>query len=175
MADLPTPPYTEATVDLVAEATEQHHIVDGQTDAMGNSPCVCGQWWDAPGDNPGWDQHMAEVALNALVRAGLLLPEGAETRTEWRPGASVNAVEFAAKTMGHSAGCPCYRCRDLRAGFRSGVAAGRAQAAADIRARADDEAQRAGFGVHGHDGCCARPAPPNDVMDAQQGKDSPEV
>lgn len=75
-------PYSEATVELVAEATEQHHIVAGETDAMGNNPCVCGQWWDAAGDNPGWDQHMAEVALDALAAAGLLLPEGAETRTE---------------------------------------------------------------------------------------------
>lgn len=66
-----TPP--EDLRDLIAGATEQHHIVAGQTDAMGNNPCVCGQWWDAAGDNPGWDQHMADVALVALHAAGLLV------------------------------------------------------------------------------------------------------
>jgi len=66
-----TPP--EHLRDLIAEATEQHHIEAGETDAMGNNPCVCGQWWDAAGDNPGWDQHMADVALVALHRAGLLV------------------------------------------------------------------------------------------------------
>lgn len=66
------PRWSEATAELVAEATEKHHLVNGQTDAMGNSPCVCGQWWDAAGDNPGWDQHMAEVTLTALADAGWL-------------------------------------------------------------------------------------------------------
>lgn len=78
-----TPPYSEATVELVTDATEQHYLSDGQTDAMGNSACSCGQWWDAAGDNPGWDQHMAEVALGALAAAGRLLPEPVDTRTEW--------------------------------------------------------------------------------------------
>lgn len=77
-----TPPYSEATVELVTDATEQHYLSDGQTDAMGNSACSCGQWWDAAGDNPGWDQHMAEVALGALAAAGRLLPEGAPTAAE---------------------------------------------------------------------------------------------
>lgn len=67
-------PYTDADVELVATATEQHHIVDDRTDAMGNSPCVCDQWWDAAGDNPSWDQHLAEVALTALAAAGRLAP-----------------------------------------------------------------------------------------------------
>lgn len=74
------PSYTEEDVELVAEATEQHHIEFGITDAMGNNPCSCGQWWDAAGDNPGWDQHMAEVALAALAAAGRLIPPGSETR-----------------------------------------------------------------------------------------------
>lgn len=65
-------PYTEDDVALVAAATELHYIVAGRTDAMGNSPCVCDQWWDAAGDNPGWDQHMAEVTLAALANAGRL-------------------------------------------------------------------------------------------------------
>jgi hypothetical protein len=85
----------EAAVELVVAATEQHYIAAGQTDAMGNNPCTCGEWWDAAGDNPGWDQHMAEVALKALADAGLLLPGGAEQRTEWglrltRPDGSVS-------------------------------------------------------------------------------------
>ena len=65
-------PYTDTDVDLIAEATEQHHIVADRTDAMGNNPCVCDEWWDAAGDNPSWDQHMAEVALTALAAAGRL-------------------------------------------------------------------------------------------------------
>lgn len=71
------PRWSDETEQLVAEATEKHHLVNGQTDAMGNSPCVCGKWWDAAGDNPGWDQHMAEVTLTALADAGLLVPASA--------------------------------------------------------------------------------------------------
>lgn len=77
------PRWSEATADLVAEATEKHHILFNKTDAMGNSGCICNKWWDAAGDNPGWDQHMAEVALAALADAGLLVPPGAEVAKQW--------------------------------------------------------------------------------------------
>jgi len=53
------------TGDLVAEATERHHITD-QTDALGNNLCVCGDWADTA-DIEGWDQHLAYVGLNALA------------------------------------------------------------------------------------------------------------
>lgn len=63
MADLPSPSYTEATVELAVKAINHWHE----------------QWNGEPDPN-----RMAAVAvLNALVKAGLLLPEGAETRTEY--------------------------------------------------------------------------------------------
>lgn len=68
-----TEPYTYADVELVTAATEQHHIDFGQRNADGNNPCVCGKWWDSA-DMPGWDEHMAEVAVAALAAGGRLLP-----------------------------------------------------------------------------------------------------
>jgi hypothetical protein len=70
-------PYTDADVELVALVTAAHHIVTGQTDADGNNPCACGQWWDNA-DEPGWDEHIAEVALDALAAAGRLMLAGAQ-------------------------------------------------------------------------------------------------
>lgn len=78
-------PFTEEDVQLVAAATEQHHIVDGETDAMGNSPCVCGRWWDSA-DMEGWDEHMAEVALAALAETGRLLPHDSDVTHNWIVG-----------------------------------------------------------------------------------------
>ncbi|MFI6333247.1 hypothetical protein ACIBBG_33970 [Micromonospora chersina] len=63
-------PYTDAEIQLVAAATEQHSLEPGRADADQHSPCSCEQWWDSPG--PGWDEHMADVALSALAAAGRL-------------------------------------------------------------------------------------------------------
>ncbi len=71
-----TRPYTDADIELIATATEQHSIEHRRMNADGNSPCTCDQWWDAA-DGPGWDEHMAEVALTALAAAGgLAQPSG---------------------------------------------------------------------------------------------------
>ena len=80
--------------DAIATATEQHHIVYDRTDAMGNSPCVCDRWWDAAGDNPGWDEHMAEVALAALSEVGAL--RDGQERIEWQWGVRWNEQKPAA-------------------------------------------------------------------------------
>lgn len=78
-AGMPTPATTRAQVlaevdaalrddrmaEVVALATGKHHIVVGEKDADGNSPCCCGRWW-ANGDDPGWDDHMADVSLAAI-------------------------------------------------------------------------------------------------------------
>lgn len=63
MGDLPSPPYTEATVELVADAVAQATL----------APAI------------GGTRRHARLVLDALFRAGLLLPEGAETRTEAKP------------------------------------------------------------------------------------------
>lgn len=68
--------FPDELIQLVATATEQHHIEYGVTDGSGNNPCVCGQWWDSS-DVEGWDEHMAAVALAALAEAGRLLPASA--------------------------------------------------------------------------------------------------
>lgn len=54
----------DAAIEAATEATIQHAIESGRTDADGNNPCSCGEWWDAEGE-PGWDEHMAEVAVRA--------------------------------------------------------------------------------------------------------------
>lgn len=69
----PTPPYTEADVELVTTATEQHYLDGDRTDAMGNNQCACGEWAEGF-DGPGWDEHMAEVSLAVLAAAGRLAP-----------------------------------------------------------------------------------------------------
>lgn len=70
-----TPPYSEATVELVARAIFRHryNANDSQMERIwGKDPATrasaCGS---------------ANAALDALAAAGRLLPEGAETRTEW--------------------------------------------------------------------------------------------
>ena len=73
--------FPDELIQLVATATQRHHIEDDHTDASGNSPCVCGRWWDSS-DMEGWDEHMAAVALAALDEAGRLLPPGAHIAEE---------------------------------------------------------------------------------------------
>lgn len=55
----------DAATEAAAEATEQHSIEFGRTDANGNNPCTCDQWWDTD-QGPGWDEHMAEIAYAAM-------------------------------------------------------------------------------------------------------------
>lgn len=96
---MPTDP-RPADVELVTKATEAHHIVFTQTDANGNNPCVCGNWWDGA-DGPGWDEHMAEAALSALAAAGRLLteePRRLSPDATSRPGRC------------RKCGSPCLRC-----------------------------------------------------------------
>lgn len=91
-------PYSEATVRLAVEA-----IVDAN--------------WRAK--NPGNITTEARAVLDALAAAGVLLPEGAETRTEWGvertyPGLdpvviaypSRRDAELAAGPLGHFEGRP---------------------------------------------------------------------
>lgn len=52
--------------DRIAEATAEHYIVTGRTDANGNNPCVCGRWWDSE-HTEGWDEHMASVSLAVVT------------------------------------------------------------------------------------------------------------
>ena len=66
MSNPPSPPYTEATVELVADALRADcAFCRGLSNAC-----------------PG-HANDATSALNALVKAGLLLPEGAERETEY--------------------------------------------------------------------------------------------
>lgn len=95
--DPPTPPYTEATVSLIFDTLDDHALRFQGGDETDFACNQCGS------HDP---EHESRMVAEALVKAGLLLPEGAETR------------------------------------YAAGVAAGRAQAAEDIRAHADDEAQR---------------------------------
>lgn len=99
---VPTPPYTEATVVLVAAA-----LAAGRDDDVFVNPRRVGEHWDGSRDIYRSD---ARDALNALVKAGLLLPEGAETRTEWawahdglaeRCLHTVSSEEEARKTAGY--------------------------------------------------------------------------
>lgn len=88
MTNPPTPPYTEATVELLALAlfeADRLPLADPPYEEL------------AEFDRDSY-RRVARLQLDALVKAGLLLPQGAETR------------------------------------YAAGVAAGRAQAAADIRA-----------------------------------------
>lgn len=83
MSDLPTSPYTEATVELVKRAA----------------------WrlWDDPDTRPAMPVYTDDLprilraALDALVKAGLLLPEGVETRVEW--GSHVSKVAAGQRTI----------------------------------------------------------------------------
>lgn len=74
MSNPPSPPYTEATVELVAKALAR----SSGDDAFSNPKWADSEWDDTR------EPHLwhARSALDALVKAGLLLPEGAETRTD---------------------------------------------------------------------------------------------
>jgi hypothetical protein len=65
MTNPPTPPYTEATVELAGAALETYYEGLGLPRSMARPFAAATQ------------------VLDALAAAGLLLPEGAETRTEW--------------------------------------------------------------------------------------------
>lgn len=71
MSNLPSPPYTEATVELVAKALWEQ--------AWPPAPNEVGR----PARPTPTCYEDARGVLDALVKAGLLLPEGAETRTEY--------------------------------------------------------------------------------------------
>lgn len=86
MSNPPTPPYTEATVELLARTLHVRYCMY----------CTDETWTDCIGYGSKWQRTSARDILDALVKAGLLLPEGAETQ------------------------------------YAAGVAAGRAQAAADL-------------------------------------------
>lgn len=75
------PPYSEATVDLLARV---EFDADQQPEALFT-------WEQALPFVRKAYRDRARAGLDALAAAGLLLPEGAETRTEWaiRNGLSV--------------------------------------------------------------------------------------
>lgn len=89
MTNPPTPPYTEATVELLAAAIAAARDDDVFSDSEWN-----GSHWEVNRDLYRGD---ARSALNALVKAGLLLPEGAETRTEW--GSHVTKVAAGQRSI----------------------------------------------------------------------------
>ena len=97
----------EAAVEAAATATEQHHIEFGETDAMGNNPCVCGTWWDSD-SMPGWDEHMAEVGIAAaaplLIEAGRRAAlDGARTEYGVQSGDIVFGATDAATALHRAA------------------------------------------------------------------------
>lgn len=104
-------------VELVATATERHHLNLSRTDADGHNPCVCGGWQDGP-DGPSWDEHLAGVALDALRAAGrLAAPTGPASsqvaascsQVRGNPGAPTGPVADttrAARTVSHGPAHP---------------------------------------------------------------------
>lgn len=102
-------PYSEATVELVARAefeadqTPEHLIT----------------WERALSFVRKAYLDRARVGLDKLAAAGLLLPEGVETRTEWtappEPGPEVAAVrDKHGRRWGRHAGLWCYTDDQLR-------------------------------------------------------------
>lgn len=93
----------QAAIDAAAEATEQHHIELGRTNADGNSPCSCGQWWDSVHDR-GWDEHMAEIAYAAMepilrqaIIDELTRTTGAAVRKQLREILAMHNANFCAE------------------------------------------------------------------------------
>lgn len=67
-------PYSEATRDLAARAIHDHRYRDLDHG---------GDVWASDYEERTEAYALADGVLDALAAAGLLLPEGAETRTEW--------------------------------------------------------------------------------------------
>lgn len=170
----PTPPYTEATEASASLLDEAVAVAATALHTHATEPY---------GDVALSPARAAIIAVNALVKAGLLLPEGAETRTEAKsstkdlplqpgdrvaftspslfPGreserltgevvrvaddgyVTVSVPQTGYEPMEVTAPADEFvRVRTKSDVIGAAFRAGRAQAAADIRAHADDEAQR---------------------------------
>lgn len=89
-----TPPYSEATVELVAAAIAAARDDDVFTEVRWNGP-----HWDGLRDTYRSD---ARASLDALAATGLLLPEGARTV----PAAVGTLCCEHCGAMGHARTCP---------------------------------------------------------------------